>query len=83
MGKSVIDPVYVQTCDICGTSVQDGKDRRPYNWADIKCEADGYDYQGCAVGPGGWLITVCSTCHEAINSFIRDRQKPKEQVILK
>ena len=41
-------PSYTEyCCDIC--SKKEIKNHRPYNWAKLILERDGYDYQGSAV----------------------------------
>jgi hypothetical protein len=55
------------TCDVCNRTC-DLNNRRKSGIVNVGC--NGLDYQGMAVGPGGFRLEVCDECLGYINDAI-------------
>lgn len=82
MATRIIPAKSITTCDVCGREC-DGNNRRKS--ATLTLDAAGLDYQGMAVGPGGFKLDMCDWCCGRVQGAVSDEiQKIKtEETIAK
>lgn len=79
MAIKIVPEQRIFICDCCLKTIHPSSKRRD---AKLVMHAHGLDYQGMAVGPGGWKYDLCDECCTAVEVAVQktiNERKPKGQ----